>query len=190
MKLALILLVVCSCLLRRASNSHLDLDDGLDEFEESVNDAKQLLTAQELPKNGDLFEGDIVMDDRMRRVVLGVESKRAYLKDRSLWPNGRVPYIFDKSLLPKIKRKIQRGIAEFKKYTCIRFVPREDTDKDYVIFKSEPHKCSSSVGRIGKYISYLSKRNIATVNQKICFKNPVSRTNGMLGDCHHHGPGF
>jgi len=149
MKLVLILLMVCFSSIRQVSNSHLDLDDGLDELEESVNYAKQLLAAKELPKNGDLFEGDIVMDDRMRRVVLGVESKRAYLKDRSLWPKGRVPYTFDKSLLPKIKRKILKGMAEFKKYTCIRFVPREDTDTDYVIFKSEPHKCSSSVGRIG-----------------------------------------
>eukprot|EP00794_Sanderia_malayensis_P014080 gene14080-15549_t len=52
-----------------------------------------------LPENGELFEGDMIMDKRLRRNIKDVESKRSALTDTSYkWPNGVIPFELDKSL--------------------------------------------------------------------------------------------
>lgn len=44
---------------------------------------------------------------------------------------------------------IKTAIAAYHKNTCIKFVPRKDTDKDYVSIQASPSGCWSSVGRTG-----------------------------------------
>jgi hypothetical protein len=44
---------------------------------------------------------------------------------------------------------IERGIIEYHKNTCIHFIPRRSTDKDFISIESNPTGCWSSVGRIG-----------------------------------------
>ena len=53
--------------------------------------------------------------------------------ERSLWPDGRVPYVLDNSLSSSARQAIQQAVADYASQTCIRFVPR-GTEADYVRF--------------------------------------------------------
>lgn len=44
---------------------------------------------------------------------------------------------------------IERAIIEYHKNTCIKFIPRRSSDKDYISVESGSTGCWSSVGRIG-----------------------------------------
>ena len=52
-----------------------------------------------LPENGQLFEGDMVMDSRLRDAVLG-RSKKAVIKEYRRWANGVLVYDVDPNFLP------------------------------------------------------------------------------------------
>ena len=55
-----------------------------------------------VPLLSELFEGDIVMNSRLRRAVLGSLSKRSALLGTGYkWPGGLVPYETDSSLSKK-----------------------------------------------------------------------------------------
>ncbi|XP_020612009.1 zinc metalloproteinase nas-4-like isoform X3 [Orbicella faveolata] len=116
-----------------------------------------------LPANGELFEGDIIMDQRLRSWVTGQYDKRDAINDDSyLWPssldeNGerviRVPY----TLSDEIKRdgekmdSIRRAIESYNRYTCVRYVPatKNDENQDHAHFLINQTMCYSSVGRQG-----------------------------------------
>ena len=51
-----------------------------------------------LPADGELFEGDMVMDDLMRSAVLGRKSKKAASKRSRRWPNNVLVYEIDASV--------------------------------------------------------------------------------------------
>ena len=56
--------------------------DNIDSFENAMKD---------LPQDGELFEGDMRMDNRLRNAVLGI--KRTAISDDDLrWPNGVIVY--------------------------------------------------------------------------------------------------
>jgi len=111
------------------------------------------ITEKDLPANGENFEGDMIMDDRLRRAVLGLNKKRSAIEQaldghKRHWPNGIVPYLIDESLKPHLRDRVKEAIENFRRKTCIRFVKKTDADKDYVLFK-DGKGCSSSVGRQG-----------------------------------------
>ncbi|XP_065682607.1 zinc metalloproteinase nas-4 isoform X1 [Hydra vulgaris] len=108
-----------------------------------------------LPQVGDIFEGDIVMDNVLRSAILATNTKKSVISSSmengpNRWPNAVIPYDFDSTLLPTIKEGILYAIAELDKFTCVRFVPRNlEYDNDFVRFTSTKEGCSSSVGRQG-----------------------------------------
>ena len=56
--------------------------DNTDSFEDAMKD---------LPQDGELFEGDMRMDNRLRNAVLGI--KRTAISDADLrWPDGVIVY--------------------------------------------------------------------------------------------------
>jgi len=126
---------------------------------------------KDLPKNDEIFEGDIIMDDDIRRAVIGAEGDKrsvevaAELHGRKHWVDGIVPFVLDKSLKRIVRRRIYQAIRRFNKYTCVRFIPKRVRDKDYVRFK-DGRGCSSNVGRRGGeqpiHLGYYCKR-IGTV---------------------------
>lgn len=125
---------------------NLNQDDGLSYIKTWVRHRQLDLS---LPRNGEIFEGDMVMDNRLRRSVKGVELKRsAVIGSNYRWHDGIVPYVFDSSLVDKVRVGIIKAIKEYHKHTCIRFTPRKQ-EQDYVVFVSKRHKCSSNVGRQG-----------------------------------------
>lgn len=44
---------------------------------------------------------------------------------------------------------IERALIQYSKHTCIKFIPRRPTDKDYISIENGASGCWSSVGRVG-----------------------------------------
>ncbi|KAI6233667.1 Metalloendopeptidase [Aphelenchoides fujianensis] len=49
------------------------------------------------------------------------------------WPGGRVPYVLSTAYTPTQRAVLARSMAAFAAKSCIRFVPKEPTDRDYII---------------------------------------------------------
>jgi len=93
------------------------------------------------PEEGDHFEGDIILDE-------DESMYNAIRNSRSFWPNGRVPYRVDSSITSRERSTLMAAIADYNRYTCIRWVPRT-TESAYVsIVKGGG--CSSQVGTTGR----------------------------------------
>ncbi|GBM84367.1 Astacin-like metalloprotease toxin 1 [Araneus ventricosus] len=93
-------------------------------------------------ENPDLFGGDMAGIDSN-------EDRTAISNEARLWPDGIVPYILDPGLEEAIKYTflIDRAMDDYKKKTCIRFIPRTN-EKDYI--RLHPGQgCYSFVGRVG-----------------------------------------
>jgi len=122
-------------------------------YDESQDDETKTERAlYNLPKNGELFEGDIVMDDRLRRNVWGVESKKSALRESVVdglkWPGGVVYYEIEEEFPLQHRKMLAEAMGEFVNRTCISFRKRRK-EKDYVVFSSKRNECSSNIGRSG-----------------------------------------
>jgi len=102
----------------------------------------------DLPKNDELFEGDMVMDNRLRDAVLGVSKKSVVIGEGIKWPNGILYYEVDPNFDPKGRELLRKTIKEFHERTCIRFEKRKD-EPNYVVYTSREDVCSSNIGMIG-----------------------------------------
>ncbi|KAL3270928.1 hypothetical protein HHI36_021434 [Cryptolaemus montrouzieri] len=89
---------------------------------------------------GNYFEGDIRMHERTGKNGLKDETYR--------WSNGVIPYEISGHFSSSSLDVIKRAMGVYHKYTCIRFVPRTSSHKDYVSITSGNTGCWSSVGRI------------------------------------------
>ncbi|GFR04969.1 astacin-like metalloprotease toxin 1 [Trichonephila clavata] len=94
-------------------------------------------------QNPDLFEGDI----------LGIDphaDRNAIPRDAQRWPNGRVPYQIDPYTTYDAKQKemIKKAMDEYEQKTCIRFVEKEEDEKDFILIFAG-RGCYSKVGKTG-----------------------------------------
>lgn len=105
-----------------------------------------------LPRDGELFEGDIIMDARFRQIIRGKTSKRSVLKESYLreikWPRGVVHYKIDPSLLPRVKFLLEESMEEFERRTCVQF-KKQKHERDYILFTSKEETCFSHIGLVG-----------------------------------------
>jgi hypothetical protein len=68
---------------------------------------------------------------------------------RRHWPNGRVPYYLDTGFSDTERERIAEAIAFFERNTCIRWVRKQDNEKDWVWFTRRQNGCfSMGIGKI------------------------------------------
>ncbi|XP_013399408.1 sushi, von Willebrand factor type A, EGF and pentraxin domain-containing protein 1 [Lingula anatina] len=89
---------------------------------------------------GDNFEGDIVLPTGSRNAIRNFNQK---------WTKGVVPYVIEGNVASKGRRAISAAIADYNRFTCIRFIPRTN-ENAYVSFSSANQGCYSSIGRTGR----------------------------------------
>jgi len=97
-------------------------------------------------ENPGLYEGDMVLTpDQMKEVKTGKYQFGA-IKDK-LWPNGIIPYqiSYDLARESEFISEFQVSLAEYHKYTCLKFIKRTN-ERHYIDFK-KGGGCSSPVGR-------------------------------------------
>lgn len=93
---------------------------------------------------GTYLEGDLlipVAKTSMGRNGMVAESYR--------WVNGEVPFELNGNFDARAMDLIEKAINAYHQNTCIKFIPRRSTDRDYITIQSDNSGCWSSVGRTG-----------------------------------------
>lgn len=57
------------------------------------------------------------------------------------WPNARVPYTLDPNFDSKQKAEVARAFENYQSKTCVRFVPKQAADNDYVQILRDDNTC-------------------------------------------------
>ncbi|VDK82033.1 unnamed protein product [Onchocerca ochengi] len=120
----------------------------------------------------DLFEGDIVLSNnitvanRIPSIVWNTAcckspnnfsipqlemlaiQHNAVRQKTLLWPNGRVPYVISPAYSNISKLIIMEAFKEYRRQTCIRFVPKKSFDFNY-IYITPNDGCYSMIGNNG-----------------------------------------
>lgn len=104
------------------------------------------------PEEGEGFEGDMILNPQQMAELAG--PGLSYSSSKYLWPINRgrtsIPYYVESSLRGgNGETMIKKAIAEYHKYTCIRFRPYRRGDKAYLSFY-KGGGCSSPVGYSGR----------------------------------------
>ncbi|XP_065055819.1 zinc metalloproteinase nas-4-like [Rhopilema esculentum] len=101
----------------------------------------------------DLFEGDIVMTKSLQTDIDNMEyaAKNKISKFDAItngaWSNGVIPYTFDRNFNARGRSVVRQAIADYQKYTCIKWVPRTN-QRSYVTF-FHGSGCYSMIGQQG-----------------------------------------
>ncbi|RWS07418.1 zinc metalloproteinase nas-4-like protein, partial [Dinothrombium tinctorium] len=109
------------------------------DFERADSLPQKLLNSNDfLLYSAQFYEGDI--KERLLR--------NAILDEVLKWPNAIIPYEIDGRFSDLDRAVIAKAVKIFHLLTCIRFLPRNESDYDYLYITSKSG-CYSSVGRVG-----------------------------------------
>ncbi|KAK0397760.1 hypothetical protein QR680_002256 [Steinernema hermaphroditum] len=106
----------------------------------------------------DRFEGDIANEDLNATTVelfvngapKGARGKHlnALRNKHQLWRGGRIPYTISSHYSSYSRSMIAASMEEYHKHTCIKWVPKNNNDIDYISILPD-RGCYSMVGRTG-----------------------------------------
>ncbi|TMS37334.1 hypothetical protein L596_004287 [Steinernema carpocapsae] len=104
----------------------------------------------------DRFEGDIANEDlnatTVHLFVNGGSGRGRHLNAlrnmHQLWKNGRIPYTISSQYSSYSRSMIASAMEEYHGQTCIKWVPKESSDSDYIHIYPD-RGCYSMVGRTG-----------------------------------------
>ena len=119
---------------------------------------------ERVEREGNLFQGDIILSVPEQRELLGRlynRQKRTAVEDDlegsgqtepelpedRRWPGGRVPFILDDNLDMEKRTLYENAMAFWTSETCIQFDLANENDTDYLRLMGDG--CSSAVGRQG-----------------------------------------
>ncbi|XP_029643131.1 zinc metalloproteinase nas-14 [Octopus sinensis] len=75
--------------------------------------------------------------------------RKAVRNDKFRWTNGIIPYELDPyDFSVKDFYFIKRALTEWERYTCLKFVPARQTDKNRILFR-HGSGCNSQLGMVG-----------------------------------------
>ncbi|XP_065059026.1 zinc metalloproteinase nas-4-like [Rhopilema esculentum] len=115
------------------------------------------LSHSDMKEKQDVIEGDIIVDNELKRIVdMAAEDREnkhvrrrrdTIMYHQKRWKDAIVPYVIDPSVGRVTRRAIALAFIEFHRSTCLWFTPRKN-ETDYIrIVKGEG--CYSKVGRQG-----------------------------------------
>ncbi|XP_057292223.1 protein SpAN-like isoform X3 [Hydractinia symbiolongicarpus] len=92
-----------------------------------------------------MFQGDIQLTPEQRQQL--VKNGRAAFGSivGKRWPNAVIPYYVESSLDSTARSAISSAIADYHKYTCLRFRAKTSKDRNYISF-FKGTGCNSPVG--------------------------------------------
>ncbi|XP_059476688.1 zinc metalloproteinase nas-4-like [Neocloeon triangulifer] len=82
-------------------------------------------------------------------LVPGMLGRNGLVATSSRWSRGRIPFMISTDIAPQYVDIIYQAMNVYHELTCVRFVPWNGRDSDYVTIESSSSGCWASVGRIG-----------------------------------------
>uniref|UniRef100_A0A1I8MN63 Metalloendopeptidase n=1 Tax=Musca domestica TaxID=7370 RepID=A0A1I8MN63_MUSDO len=126
---------------------------GLDEYDPygpSLSEDDLADTGDDPETKPRLYQGDIAIDPFTYLTLrLGVNPTK---HPKRLWPNATIPFEISYLYDSRERRAIERVLKTFNSLTCIKFVPYDGEDDDYILItppEEGPKGCWSYVGRKG-----------------------------------------
>ncbi|XP_020902117.2 nematocyst expressed protein 6 [Exaiptasia diaphana] len=95
----------------------------------------------------ELVENDMLITNDQKQVYNQLKDgrvRRAAIKDKWLWPGGKVPYTFGKNLNDVGKRIAKQAMQHWMDRTCVKFIERSN-QKNYLEFTYDGG-CKAQVG--------------------------------------------
>ncbi|XP_070574132.1 zinc metalloproteinase nas-13-like isoform X2 [Ptychodera flava] len=119
-----------------------------------------------------LMEGDIYLGPQKLRAGIAAEDRR--------WPNGIVPYVIDGYYDQAAVTTIENAMADYHRYTCIRFVPRTN-EADYV-FITPLDGCWSGFG-----YANMGMQKVSLGNGCVWHRTVIHELMHLVGFIHEQG---
>uniref|UniRef100_A0A7E5A1E9 Metalloendopeptidase n=1 Tax=Panagrellus redivivus TaxID=6233 RepID=A0A7E5A1E9_PANRE len=95
------------------------------------------------------------------------------------WPQGRIPYILSSAYTTSQRAVLARAIAAYSAKTCIRFVPKQETDKDYIVI-SKLDGCYADFARVG------GKQQVSLADECVDYPTVIHELMHVIGFIHEH----
>lgn len=80
-----------------------------------------------------------VLDWRKKIIQTNIRQRNAW--KHGTWPNARVPYTLDPKFDDNQRAEVARAFENYHSKTCVRFVPKQSTDNDYVEILRDDNTC-------------------------------------------------
>lgn len=93
---------------------------------------------------GSYLEGDLLIP-----IGNSTKGRNGMVAESYRWTDGIIPFEITGSFNAFAMDLIEKAINAYHENTCIKFVPRRSSDRDYISIQSDTSGCWSSVGRIG-----------------------------------------
>uniref|UniRef100_A0AC35U0N8 Metalloendopeptidase n=1 Tax=Rhabditophanes sp. KR3021 TaxID=114890 RepID=A0AC35U0N8_9BILA len=101
------------------------------------------------------------------------------LYEQDKWPLGRVPYELSSQYTSRQRAVIAKAFNAYYTRTCIEFVPRNGTDKDYV-FISKKDGCYADFARTG------GMQEVSLADECVDYPTVIHELMHVIGFIHEH----
>ncbi|VDP17293.1 unnamed protein product [Onchocerca flexuosa] len=104
----------------------------------------------------------------------------AVIFENDKWPNGRVPYVISSAYTLHQRAVIARAMAAYAARTCIRFVPRQIFDADYIII-SKTDGCFADFAHVGG-----GPQQVSLADECLNYATVIHEFMHVIGFIHEH----